>query len=167
MAGDDFLARQGTRAFATRLRRLYEQLSQGVASAYRTAGFDFEPRWFGLMTLVRAHADIEVAQAAAALGQSHVAVVQVANALEERGLIRRTASRTDKRRKALAITARGESLCKRLDPFWDVVRRTTDALLQESSPKFLDELGALERALLEKPLDVRIHQSMPKKGRSP
>jgi DNA-binding MarR family transcriptional regulator len=165
MVGNDFLARQGTRAFATRLRRLHEQLNQGVLAAYRAAGFDFEPRWFGLITLVRAHANLEVAQAAAALGQSHVAIVQVANALEERGLIRRIPSRSDKRRKPLAITVKGEALCKKLDPFWDVVRRATDRLLEEASPEFLSELGALERALSENSLEARIQELMPKKGR--
>jgi MarR family transcriptional regulator, organic hydroperoxide resistance regulator len=87
----DFLAEHGPRALATRLRRLYETLGQGVASAFREAGIGFEPRWFGLIALLRSGASVEISEAAAALGQSHVAVAQVTNVLEKRGLVRRIA----------------------------------------------------------------------------
>ncbi|MGD0144970.1 MAG: MarR family transcriptional regulator [Rhizomicrobium sp.] len=161
----DFLTRQGARALSTRLRRLYEALNQGVAAAYREAGIAFEPRWFGLMTLMRSRSSVEIGEAAAVLGQSHVAVVQVANALESRRLIRRTASRADKRRRALAITAKGEALCVRLDPLWDVVQRATDELLHEAAPRFLEQLDALDAALMRMPLDRRIHQLATKSKR--
>jgi DNA-binding MarR family transcriptional regulator len=164
----DFLGQQGARAFATRLRRLYEALNQGVAAAYREAGVDFEPRWFGLIALIRAQSDLDIGEAAAALGQSHVAVVQVANLLEARGLIRRTPARSDKRRRALALTAKGKALCEKLDPLWDVVKRATDALLAEAAPDFLRQLDELEKALIAAPLEDRIRRLTPttKKGRS-
>jgi MarR family transcriptional regulator, organic hydroperoxide resistance regulator len=161
----DFLARQGARAFSTRLRRLYEALNQGVADAYREAGIAFEPRWFGLMTLLRSRSNVEIGEAAAVLGQSHVAVVQVANALESQKLLRRTASRTDKRRRALAMTPKGAALCARLDPLWDIVQRATDELLREAAPHFLEHLDALDAALARVPLDERIRQLATKSKR--
>jgi MarR family transcriptional regulator, organic hydroperoxide resistance regulator len=155
-AETDFLARQGTRAFSTRLRRLSETLNQGVAAAYREADVAFEPRWFGLLTLLRSCETIEIGEAAAALGQSHVAVVQVANVLESQKLIRRTTSRSDKRRRALAIAPKGEALCARLDPLWDQVQQATDNLLREAAPEFLAYLDALDAALAGLPLHQRI-----------
>jgi MarR family transcriptional regulator, organic hydroperoxide resistance regulator len=157
-ARTDFLARQGARAFGTRLRRLYETLNRGAAAVYREAGVAFEPRWFGLLTLVRARESVEIGEAAAVLGQSHVAVVQVANSLESQNLLRRTTSRADKRRRVLVITPKGEALCARLDPLWDTVQQATDELLREAAPNFLQHLDALDAALTQNPLEQRIRQ---------
>lgn len=156
MRSSDFLAAQGARAFGTRLRRLYEALNRGVAAAYDSAGVDFEPRWFGLMALLRDTESIEIGAAAVALGQSHVAVVQVANALEARGLIRRVAAKTDRRSRALQITAKGRALCTRLTPLWDRVALATEALLEETAPHFLKHLDALDAALSRQSFDERI-----------
>ncbi len=159
-ADDDILAHLGTRAFATRLRRLFETLNRDVAAAYDEAGIAFEPRWFGLVTLVRRSGGIEIGAAAAALGQSHVAVVQVANTLEKRGLLRRIAARQDRRSRALKLTAKGEALCVRLEPLWEAVAQATANLLAEAAPNFLDDLDAIDRALGERSLQVRIHQAL-------
>jgi DNA-binding MarR family transcriptional regulator len=158
MERTDFLAAQRTRAFGTRLRRLCEALNQGVSATYREAGVAFEPRWFGLMALLRARSSIEIGEAAAALGQSHVAIVQVANALASRKLVRRTISRADKRRRTIAITPKGEALCVRLDPLWNAVQKATDDLLRETVPQFLQHLDAIDAALVEMPLEERIRR---------
>jgi DNA-binding MarR family transcriptional regulator len=156
-AHKDYLASQGARAFGTRLRRLFEALNGGVSEAYATAGVDFEPRWFGLLTLLRDSQRVEIGMAAAALGQSHVAVVQVANALESRGLIRRIASKTDRRSRSLEITAKGRALCAKLAPLWEDVAAATAALLAEAAPHFMKELDALDEALAKRPFVQRIH----------
>lgn len=161
----DFLAALGARAFATRLRRLFEALNRGVSAFYAEAGVDFEPRWFGLMRLLKARTRLEIGTAAAVLGQSHVAVVQVANILEARGLIRRTASRTDGRRRTLEITAKGRVLCRRLAPLWESVGRATEALLKEAAPDFLKELDELDRALERRPFGERIKNSHQRRSR--
>ncbi len=163
----DFLAKQGARALATRLRRLYETLGGSVASAYREAGIKFEPRWFGLVALLRSQPDIEISEAAIILGQSHVAVVQVTNVLEKHGLVRRTDFRADKRRRTLALTKKGKALCETLDPFWDSVRIATHELLVAAAPHFLEELTTLEAALAKTPLQVRIRESQSKRNQRP
>jgi DNA-binding MarR family transcriptional regulator len=152
----DFLAAQGARAFGTRLRRLSETLNCGVTAAYEKAGVEFEPRWFGLMTLLRDAERVEIGAAAEALGQSHVAVVQVANALEGRGLIRRRASPKDGRARLLEITAKGRALCTKLAPLWNKIAAATEALLSDTAPNFLKELDALDAALARRPFAVRI-----------
>lgn len=152
----DFLATQGARAFGTRLRRLSETLNRGVSAAYATAGVEFEPRWFGLMTLLRDAERIEIGAAAEALGQSHVAVVQVANALEKRGLIRRRASPKDGRARLMEITPKGRALCAKLAPLWNKIAAATEALLHDAAPNFLKELDALDAALVRRPFAARI-----------
>lgn len=152
----DYLVSQGARAFATRLRRLFEALNHGVTEAYAEAGVDFEPRWYGLLTLLRDNDRLEIGEAALALGQSHVAVVQVANALESRGLVRRLASRTDRRSRTLEITAKGRGLCVKLAPLWDAIAAATQGLLKEAAPHFLSELDALDDALARRPLIDRL-----------
>lgn len=156
VAVSHILDQQGVRAFGTRLRRLYEALNHGVAAAYDEAGVDFEPRWYGLFTLVRTAGEVDIGSAAAALGQSHVAVVQVANALETRGLIRRVASKTDRRSRALQITPKGRKLAEKLAPLWDKVAAATAALLAEAAPDFVAELDTLDAALTRQPFIDRI-----------
>lgn len=154
---DDILVALGTRAFATRLRRLLETLNRDVALYYKEAGVLFEPRWFGLITLVRRSGETEIGVAATHLGQSHVAVVQVANALEKRGLMRRITSRQDRRRSALKLTAKGEGLCVLLEPLWEAVAQATADLLEEAAPHFLQNIDAIDRALAKQSLLDRIH----------
>jgi len=151
----DFIAAQGARAFGTRLRRLFETLNRGVSEIYADAGVAFEPRWFGLITLLRARERIDIGSAAAALGQSHVAVVQVANVLERRGLVRRVRSKTDGRSRDLQITAKGKALCTELDPLWDRIAAATQSLLKEAAPNFLNELDGLDEALARRTLFER------------
>lgn len=156
----DFLSRHGTRALGTRLRRLFEALNAGVSAAYAEAGVDFEPRWFGLFLLLNEQECLDIGHAAAALGQSHVAVVQVANALEKRGLIRRVTARHDKRSRNLQITAKGRALCVKLDPLWTAIAAASGALLQEAAPGFLENLDALDAALSGQPMCERIQDQL-------
>lgn len=149
------------RAFGTRLRRLLEGLNRGVGEAYRAAELDFEPRWFGLFTLVRDHPGVEVGEAAAVLGQSHPAVVQVVNSLVSRGYLDRRPSPTDRRRTGLWLTPAGLALNHRLTPVWTAVFQATDALLAEAAPDFLDQLQALEAALDARPMQARIQSLIP------
>ncbi|GAA0550766.1 hypothetical protein GCM10008941_33400 [Rhizomicrobium palustre] len=127
---------------------------------YDEAGVDFEPRWYGLFTLLRHAEDLDIGSAAAVLGQSHVAVVQVANALEKRGLIRRVTARHDKRSRVLQMTAKGRALCEKLDPLWDAVSAASAALLKEAAPSLLADLEALDAALLKRPMLDRIQHHL-------
>lgn len=138
---------------------MFEALNAGVSAAYADAGVDFEPRWYGLFALLRAQESVDIGSAAAALGQSHVAVVQVANALEKRGLIRRIAAKQDKRSRALQMTAKGRALCTKLDPLWDAVAAASAQLLAEAAPDLLQQLDALDAALLLRPMRERIRDN--------
>jgi MarR family transcriptional regulator, organic hydroperoxide resistance regulator len=158
----DFLSAQGARAFGTRLRRFAETLNGGVLAAYEAAGIEFEPRWFGLTQLLLQHGRVDIGTASAALGQSHVAVVQVANALESRGFVRRVRSKTDRRSRSLEITAKGRALAEKLAPLWWAVAIATEQLLAEAAPDFLAQLDALETALAACPFAARIAESSTK-----
>jgi len=78
--------------------------------------------------------------------------------LQARGLIRRVASKNDRRSRTLEITAKGRALSKKLTPLWNKVADATADLLDEAAPHFVKELDALDLALVRRPMFDRIKQ---------
>ncbi|MEM9502172.1 MAG: MarR family transcriptional regulator [Pseudomonadota bacterium] len=155
MSQDDFLQQLGVSALGSRLRRLFEALNVSVSDAYRTE-LGFEQRWFALTLLLKERPDISVQQAADALGTSHVAVIQVAKAMEVRGLLERRKSEDDGRVALLSLTEEGQQVARALQQISSRVDQAAKALLDEAAPGFLDNLTNLENALRKTPFKDRL-----------
>jgi DNA-binding MarR family transcriptional regulator len=76
--------------------------------------FDISPGRFGVLVLVSANPGLTQSRLAAATHLDRSTMVAVIDQLEERGLVERHASPTDRRSNALVLTAEGESLLKQL-----------------------------------------------------
>ncbi|MEM6266691.1 MAG: MarR family transcriptional regulator [Pseudomonadota bacterium] len=155
MTDPDFLQDLGVSALGTRLRRLFEMLNGPVSDAYRSE-LGFEQRWFALTLLLAERGELGVQQAADALGTSHVAVLQVAKAMETRGLLKRRKSSADKRVVLLALTSTGCDMAKQVTSLSQRVDAAASALLAEAAPRFLAGLTGLEDALRAAPFDQRL-----------
>jgi hypothetical protein len=69
--------------------------------------------------------------------------------------VRAKADPADRRRQILALTPKGEALCRKLQPIWRAVARATEALLAEAAPEFLDQFSRVEMALERDPMNAR------------
>ncbi|MEW5875469.1 MAG: GNAT family N-acetyltransferase [Candidatus Zixiibacteriota bacterium] len=152
----DLIRELGPLAFASRLRRLSDQLSHDVSMIYRDFEADFEARWFPVARLLGRQSPIGVTEIAESLGYTHPAVSQIAAAMEKRGLIRSRRDRTDERRRLLSLTAKGKSTLAQIAPVWEAVRECTGELIRESGQDFLQGLAAMEESLRRRPMAERL-----------
>ena len=151
----DYLQSLGVSALGTRLRRLFEALNVSVTAVYRSE-LGFEQRWFGLTLLLAECGPMPVQGAANALGSSHVAVLQVAKAMEANGLLERSNDPTDRRVALLSLSQDGFEIAEQVKRISHRVDRAASALLQEAAPDFINALTGLENALRETPFEQRL-----------
>ena len=152
----DFIGDDSTRAFGTRLRRLSERLDREVQEIYRVAGFEFEPRWFAVVTALKADGPASVGELAARIGVTHAAVSQVRSALAARGLIEAIADPADQRRQVMTLTPEGHAAVERLEPLWAAISDSTAELLGACAPELLVQLSGLESGLARQGLAERV-----------
>jgi DNA-binding MarR family transcriptional regulator/N-acetylglutamate synthase-like GNAT family acetyltransferase len=142
-----------------RLRNIYDLIITDVKHYYKLQEIKFEPRWFPLIFLLRDGSVLSITEIARELGQSHVAIVQLTNVLEKRGLISTKKDLNDNRRRLIYLSAKGKETVKKLTPVWDHILDATRSLLDENAPHFLEQLSKLEEALVEESLLERINRS--------
>ncbi|HSI71239.1 MAG TPA: bifunctional helix-turn-helix transcriptional regulator/GNAT family N-acetyltransferase [Gillisia sp.] len=142
-----------------RLRNIYDLIITDVKQYYNLQEIKFEPRWFPLIFLLRDGSVLSVTEIAREIGQSHVAIVQLAAILEKKGLISTKKDHKDNRRRLLYLSPKGKETVERLTPVWDHILDATRSLLDENAPDFLNQLSKLEEALIAESLLDRINKS--------
>ena len=152
----EFIRDANTRAFGTRLRRLSERIDREVQEIYRTAGVEFEPRWFAVIASLKEGGPATVAELAARIGTTHAAVTQVRSALSAQGLITSRADARDPSRQVLALTPAGIGKVSALQSLWAAIAAATEDLLATAAPDLLANIDALEAGLTEKGLVQRV-----------
>ncbi len=156
----DLIRELGALAFASRLRRLSERLMHDASAMYADHGSDFEARWFPVAYLLGRRAGMGITEVAGKLGYTHPAVVQIAAAMERRGLVKSRADAQDGRRRLLSLTPHGKKTVQQLAPIWEVVRTCTEDVIASTGHDVLGVLDALERELDRQELLPRIRRKL-------
>ncbi|MES2766031.1 MAG: bifunctional helix-turn-helix transcriptional regulator/GNAT family N-acetyltransferase [Bacteroidota bacterium] len=151
-----FLQEKREVALATRLKSLSELLMRDVKKFYDFKNIEFEPRWFPIIYMLWENGEMSVMEIAKELQQSHPAVNQTVNILEEKGLVQSLKDGKDDRRRLLRLTAKGKKRVKDLQPIWQDIFKANAEVLQQSAPLFLKELSYFERALSKQSMFERI-----------
>lgn len=141
---------------ASRLKRLLDVLSRDTREICRARGLDFEPRWFAVFDCLYRQGPKGVTVIARELGISHPAVNQVAAELAAAGLIATYRDRADKRKRVLALTAKGRAMMPALEPLWADLGDAIEEVTLAGGDDFLLALTRLENALASRPLPERI-----------
>jgi len=153
----DFIEELGALAVASRLKRLTDRLLRGGSEVYKSLRLEFEPSWFTLFYLLSTKdAPVSILEAADSLKVSHPAVIQTAQILIRRGLVRSFQDRADRRKRLLTITPKGKRLAESLCPVWDGFVAATTELFQGAGVDMLDALRKLENHLDEEDIGPRI-----------
>lgn len=143
----DHIDELGILALGSRLKRLSDRIMTDGARIYAAQEADFEPRWFPLATLLKKEPLLPVGDAAKALGLSHAAVSQLANAMTRSGIITSEKSAEDERRTLLSLTPKGQQLLEQVAPLWDNIRDALSEVAAASGTDFLAAVGHIEHAL--------------------
>jgi DNA-binding MarR family transcriptional regulator/N-acetylglutamate synthase-like GNAT family acetyltransferase len=153
----DFLKELGYLAIASRMKRLTDSLLRGGSEAYRSLGFDFEPRWFTLFYLLYTEdSPLSIQEIADALKVSHPAVIQTAQMLVKRGLIRSFQDEVDRRKRRLALTPKGKELAASLAPVWNCFLAAAAGLFDSAGVDMLDAIQRVEAELDKEEMGSRI-----------
>ena len=122
------------------IRRLHQRSTQVFATAMAEAGEDLTPVQFAIIDHLAHRSGLDQATLARSIGKDRATVGSVAERLERKGLIARTANEADKRAILLDLTPRGAELHRRIAP--RVARVQTEIL-----PGLTDEQRATFIAL--------------------
>jgi GNAT superfamily N-acetyltransferase/DNA-binding MarR family transcriptional regulator len=153
----DFIKELGCLAVASRLKRLTDRFLRGGSEAYQSLGIDFEPRGFTLFYLLSTESiPLAIQEIAGALKVSHPAVIQTAQMLIRRGLVKSFQDEVDRRKRRLTITAKGRELAASLAPVWDCFAAAVTELTEEAKVDLLDVMQRLETELDEEEMGSRI-----------
>ena len=163
----DLITELGELALASRLRRLADTLQKDVTDVYGELGIDFQARWFPVLVALRDAEPMPVTALAARLGLTHQAVSKTARLLTARGLVREVADPGDARRKRVALSREGRTLCRRLDRVWQEIRLANRELLREAGVDLLADLDRLETDLAGRSMADRVRERLGLAARDP
>src|SRR5471032_2817450 len=122
----------GALMLASRMRKLSEQMYNGVDQSYKAAGIDFPSRCSSLLLLLRDNGPTPITTLAAQIGQTHPAVIQLS-------------------RRLLALSDHGRALMDNMAPLWDDILAAVDVALDGHTDALMATLGRLETRLQETP----------------
>lgn len=156
----DLVKQLGELALATRLKRLSERLMQDVGNVYHEQGFDFDPRWFAILQLIKKNDRISVVDASEVLRTSHPAVVQLANQLEKKKIISTSKDKQDGRKRILQLTDKGKELLINLSPLLKKIEEANRDFLASTGYDVLSIIEKLEKALEKKSMYERVNEKI-------
>ncbi|HEX3555667.1 MAG TPA: MarR family transcriptional regulator [Thermoanaerobaculia bacterium] len=152
----DLFGELGHLALASRLKRLGELLQSQVSEVYAEQAVSFRARWFPVLIALSRTSPLSIVQLAATLGLTHTAINQIAQEMEEQGLLGSQQDPRDGRRRLLVLTAEGEATMARLQPLLKEIRAATAELVAESGHDLLAAVAAVEERLAVRPMGDRL-----------
>jgi DNA-binding MarR family transcriptional regulator/predicted GNAT family N-acyltransferase len=139
-----FLHSQAELALGSRFKALSESLYAAANVAYRASGIDFDAHWFPVLRYLHVKGRATVTEIAAAIGQTHPAVSQLAAKLRKAGWLTRRTDKADARRGMLELSTEAERKLDRLGPVWCAIRRGARAAASRGQGTLIDALQAFE-----------------------
>jgi DNA-binding MarR family transcriptional regulator/predicted GNAT family N-acyltransferase len=140
-----FLHSQGELALGSRFKAISESLYAVANDAYRASGVDIDAHWFPVLRYLHVKGPATVTEIAAAIGQTHPAVSQLAAKLRTKGWLTRRTDKADARRGMLELSADAERKLDRLGPVWCAIRRGARAAALRGRGTLIDALAGFER----------------------
>ncbi|QJR20537.1 MarR family transcriptional regulator [Pelagibacterium halotolerans] len=98
------------------IRRLHQYSTQVFLQRAREAGFDLTPVQFAALDALRDRPGTDQAGLAEAIGKDRATIGAVVDRLEQKNLLKRDVSTSDRRARVLSLTDRGETLLSEVLP---------------------------------------------------
>ncbi|RXK86178.1 MarR family winged helix-turn-helix transcriptional regulator [Filimonas effusa] len=161
----NFYQSLGFLVFGSRLKRLGDTFLGDVSAIYKAHQIPFDASWFPVFYLLSREKEVSIKDIAETLNTSHSAASQMVSNLEEKGLIKTTASASDARRKVVTFTSKGSKLLQKIQPVWEALQQAMQQLAHESaaSAQVLTALTELENNIQANSLFNRVEACLTKK----
>lgn len=142
--------------FGSRIKRLSESLMRDVKKVYKSLHIDFDPYLFPIFKTIHDEELICVGDITDLLQISQPAVTQFLNILSKKELIQYSSDTTDKRKKLISLSKKGENLIKRLNPIWKIMQEELTNFLDREPTSFMNHLRFTEQRQEQHSLYKRI-----------
>lgn len=153
----DILRELGYLALGSRLKRLGERLQADVQQASADAGLPIPAGLFPPLAALHWRGPLTVNGLAALMGLSQPGITRSIARLERLGLVRTSRGSGDRREKRVELSEEGERLAARAErELWPAVGAAVGRMCARLDGPFLEQVDAVEDALAEKPLQLRI-----------
>jgi DNA-binding MarR family transcriptional regulator/ribosomal protein S18 acetylase RimI-like enzyme len=140
----------------SRLKRLGERMQADVLKVVEGAGLPIQPAQYPILAALDRDGSLSVGELVTATGISQPGVTRSLARLDQMGLVAADAPGTDRRRRAVSLTATGrEMMARSRADVWPRVERAVVELCAEAGGSFMRDLDALEAGLDRRPLDRR------------
>jgi len=154
MASADVVADLGEAFLGSRLKRLAERMQGGASRFVNSLGLNVQPTHMGLLAALD-RSPMTVGQLVEAVGTSQPGVTRGVGQLINMGLVE-PERRTDRRQRALRLSADGEALMARVKlEVWPQLEQAVKTVTAGLTGSFLGQVTAIEKALVERPLELR------------
>lgn len=124
------------------VRRLHQISTHVFMTRTKEVGFDLTPVQFAALDAIRQSPGIDQARLADAVAKDRATIGAVVDRLEQKGLVNRKVSASDKRARKLALTDEGEALVASLTPIVEQLQKEILAGLDENEYRIFVELAA-------------------------
>ncbi|WP_127129668.1 MarR family winged helix-turn-helix transcriptional regulator [Pseudoflavitalea rhizosphaerae] len=158
----NFYESLGFLVLGSRLRRLSENFLSDVNRVYAEHQLKFDASWFPVFYILSKQKQVSIRYIADELAVSHSAISQLVSSLQEKGLLKTTASAEDGRKKVVTFTAKGQKLQQQIEPVWNALSKAMEELAKEGnhSKHFLKAIGELETGLTSASLFERVEKHL-------
>lgn len=150
----DVVADLGEAFLGSRLKRLAERMQGGASRFVNSLGLEVQPTHMGLLAALD-RSPMTVGQLVDAVGTSQPGVTRGVGQLISMGLVE-SERRADGRQRALRLSADGEALMTRVKlEVWPQLEQAVKTITADLTGSFLEQVTAIEKALAERPLELR------------
>ena len=137
------------------MSRLVDEIVAAGSATARALSIDLPPRSMSIITLL-AERERTVTEIAAAVGQTHAAVIKNMKPLAERGLVARKDDASDGRRKPYALTPHGREIARTLDTLLRAGAAAFRELFEETGIDLYDAILRTDEALKRQSMEQRM-----------
>ncbi len=152
----DLISERAYLFLGSRLKRLAEQMQADVAQVSQRAGLPIQPGQYPLLAIIFERGPQTIGALAQFMGLSQPAVTRNVGRLVDLQLVNTERSETDGRNRIVALTEAGErAMVLSREVVWPQVDAAVRQVVAGLSGPLLEQISAIERALVDKDLATR------------
>lgn len=121
-----YLSEMGLLSLGSQLKAISDQLYAMADDVYARHGIELQGRWFPILRLLHDRGPMTVGEIAAAVGQTHSAISQLATRLVRDGWLSAASDADDRRTRRLSLNTKSQAAIRAAKPLWRAMREALE-----------------------------------------
>ncbi len=140
----DALIGFGNLGIGSRLKRVSEYMMRETQLVYDEFNIDFDPYLFAVFKIIKNNKGVHNSEIKDSLKTTQPAITQSLNKLLNKGLIKISEDKLDKRKKNIQLSKKGMKLAEDITPIWNGIEHTIKQYTKIKSNSLNEHLNILE-----------------------